>query len=1194
MLVVATFSALAFASALASYKIRRKIMRHGWELKRRRASRNTDRTEETSIPLEDSLSQSASSTYIMQHVPVIESKFIQLKDKIGKGAFGEVYTAEWMQSVDDDGAPKSDHYQRVAVKMLHNVQLDAEMDKEAALLAKLDHPNVLKLYGVCYWHTQVTLVLELMNQGDLKSYLKNRMPRCDNYSQFPPALLQTELVNICTQICNGLCYIASQQIVHRDLAARNCLVSGEIATFSALAFASALASYKIRRKIMRHGWELKRRRASRNTDRTEETSIPLEDSLSQSASSTYIMQHVPVIESKFIQLKDKIGKGAFGEVYTAEWMQSVDDDGAPKSDHYQRVAVKMLHNVQLDAEMDKEAALLAKLDHPNVLKLYGVCYWHTQVTLVLELMNQGDLKSYLKNRMPRCDNYSQFPPALLQTELVNICTQISGFGMSRRLYSDTEYYRMHDKHTALPVRCLPPECLCSGNFTHQSDMWSFGVTLFEVFTYGDVPFGNLSNNEVLTTVVSALWLEIPPNWVLIRKVPMVVIFAVFVSVASSRARFFCLHSQGIGFNWISNHLFSDSLDLDWRGYHFCQFRFDMILDGLFYFTVCLLLPFVTYLQISYAIHDLQSPSAFSLNYVKSPFLQTRINYCWSTQPQVPKAPVYSYLFAVFFYVLPHAQQAVYFVVTAINWRRCPIRLQVNIPRWLPIVSKGVLSFLVFFARLFAVSLMKELGGDELEQRVLALGFYFAIGDILVALRDLRVEWNAKPAVTKKPRRQRSASARPPIRFYQRPRRGSSVTICNGMCYIASQQIVHRDLAARNCLVSGESDMKFCSAAFRPPFVVKISDFGMSRRLYSDTEYYRMHDKHMALPVRCLPPECLSSGKFTHQSDMWSFGVTLFEVFTYGDVPFGNLSNNEVLTTVVSGLRLEIPPNWVLIRKVPMVVIFAVFVSVASSRARFFCLHSQGIGFNWISNHLFSDSLDLDWRGYHFCQFRFDMILDGLLYFTVCLLLPFVSYLQISYAIHDLQSPSAFSLNYVKSPFLQTRINYCWSVYLFAVFFYVLPHAQQAVYFVVTAINWRRCPIRLQVNIPRWLPIVSKGVLSFLVFFARLFAVSLMKELGGDELEQRVLALGFYFAIGDILVALRDLRVECNAKPAVTKKPRRQRSASARPPIRFYQRPRRGSRCSVKLSFCMCDSFSTCKMIDLKAYWILRIKYDCHR
>uniref|UniRef100_A0A915E4Y0 Protein kinase domain-containing protein n=1 Tax=Ditylenchus dipsaci TaxID=166011 RepID=A0A915E4Y0_9BILA len=327
LFVLALFTGLAFMSGLASWKIRRKILRHGWEIKRRRASRNTERTEETSVPL-DTISHSASScSYMTQHVPVIDNKYIQLKEKIGKGAFGEVYTAEWIQS-DDENAKG----EKVAIKMLHNVTLDAEMDKEAALLAKLDHANVLKLYGVCHWHAQITLVLELMNQGDLKSYLKNRMPRCDNYSQFPPALLQTELINICTQIATGLCYIASQQIVHRDLAARNCLVSGE----SDLKFCSA----------------------------------------------------------------------AFR------------------------------------------------------------------------------------------------PP---------ITVKISDFGMSRRLYSDTEYYRMHDKRTALPVRWLPPECLSSGKFTQLSDMWSFGVTLFEVFTYGDVPFGNLSNNEVLSAVVSGLRPEIPIN-----------------------------------------------------------------------------------------------------------------------------------------------------------------------------------------------------------------------------------------------------------------------------------------------------------------------------------------------------------------------------------------------------------------------------------------------------------------------------------------------------------------------------------------------------------------------------------------------------------------------------------------------------------------------------------------------------------
>ncbi|KAI6198362.1 Insulin-like growth factor 1 receptor [Aphelenchoides fujianensis] len=99
-------------------------------------------------------------------------------------------------------------------------------------------------------------------------------------------------------------------------------------------------------------------------------------------------------------------------------------------------------------------------------------------------------------------------------------------------------------------------------------------------------------------------------------------------------------------------------------------------------------------------------------------------------------------------------------------------------------------------------------------------------------------------------------------------------VATGLCYIASQQIVHRDLAARNCLVSGETDVRVCSPAFRPPITVKISDFGMSRRLYSQAEYYKMGDKQTALPVRWLPPEALECGRFTPASDMWSFGITL--------------------------------------------------------------------------------------------------------------------------------------------------------------------------------------------------------------------------------------------------------------------------------------------------------------------------------
>ncbi|XP_063714928.1 tyrosine-protein kinase ABL2-like isoform X2 [Symsagittifera roscoffensis] len=119
-------------------------------------------------------------------------------------------------------------------------------------------------------------------------------------------------------------------------------------------------------------------------------------------------------------------------------------------------------------------------------------------------------------------------------------------------------------------------------------------------------------------------------------------------------------------------------------------------------------------------------------------------------------------------------------------------------------------------------------------------------------------------------------------------------VASGMAYLERRSFVHRDLAARNVLLATDRH-------------ARISDFGMSRMLSFNKDYYRANDGgHW--PVRWYAPQCIYFFTFTSKSDVWSYGVTLWEIFSYGLRPYGNMRSSEILDMIDRGARLKCPPN----------------------------------------------------------------------------------------------------------------------------------------------------------------------------------------------------------------------------------------------------------------------------------------------
>ncbi|XP_072173224.1 inactive tyrosine-protein kinase transmembrane receptor ROR1-like [Diadema setosum] len=241
------------------------------------------------------------------------------------------------------------------------------------------------------------------------------------------------------------------------------------------------------------------------------------------------MKEFPLSTIKFTEI---LGEGTFGKVYRGELM------GLNNQYSTTPIIIKTLSenaNTALQSDYQRETSVMASLTHPNIITLLGVCFKEKPNCMLFEFLPHGDLHEFLVRHSPNSDigfgsGDEDTQSSLDASDFLNIAVQIvsgmeylssrhfvhrdlaarncmvgdglqikiTDFGLARDIYSG-DYYRMPSQ-AVLPIRWMAPEAIMFGRFTVESDIWSFGVVLWEIYSYGLQPFYGYNNNEVIEMI----------------------------------------------------------------------------------------------------------------------------------------------------------------------------------------------------------------------------------------------------------------------------------------------------------------------------------------------------------------------------------------------------------------------------------------------------------------------------------------------------------------------------------------------------------------------------------------------------------------------------------------------------------------------------------------------------------------------
>ncbi|XP_076440427.1 focal adhesion kinase 1-like isoform X3 [Babylonia areolata] len=229
------------------------------------------------------------------------------------------------------------------------------------------------------------------------------------------------------------------------------------------------------------------------------------------------------IQRDHIKLVEILGEGQFGDVYKGMFF---DREGMQVP-----VAVKTCKETSEETMTEKfleEAYIMQQFDHPHIVKLIGICSENRPVWIVMELAKHGEMRAYLQNNKPRLDlvmliMYAyQLSTALSYLEskkfvhrdiaarnvLVSShdAVKLGDFGLSRWVEEQSYYKASKGK---LPIKWMAPESINFRRFTTASDVWMFGVCIWEILMYGVKPFQGVKNNDVIGKIEAGERLPLP-------------------------------------------------------------------------------------------------------------------------------------------------------------------------------------------------------------------------------------------------------------------------------------------------------------------------------------------------------------------------------------------------------------------------------------------------------------------------------------------------------------------------------------------------------------------------------------------------------------------------------------------------------------------------------------------------------------